>query len=469
MNCIVIGAGNAGRPAARILKYAGFNVTIRDKKLLEEFTEDEKKILLKMEEEGVKLSLGSDIPEELENFDQVYISPTIPRDSPIRQTVIENHIKIIKDEYIGKIIDEEMDIDVIGITGSVGKTTTTLILSDIFKSAGYKVWTCSSQQADLLSEVIVDGIVRGYHKENEIAVLELPHGTLRLLSPLNLKVGVLTNIFPEHLTEFNWSMDEYVARKLLIVNMCDVLVANEKSKDFVKSVRDEVVWYCSGEDDWNDCNVFGEASNGKIKIKYNLSEIKGEFESDFKMILYYVENAIAAAAAAISYGLSEKDITQALSDFNGVPGRMEYLGKHCHRELYFDAAHLPEVLEISLKFFSGRPLVVLIDNPDGITVRDKKKIGKILGKYAKVIIASGYNESIKNLDMYAAWEVLIGAEDSEAIKIAVENLENAGELSIKYSKPGDIILHVGPGALSAYRKVKSDMLSGIEGGCAKYG
>ena len=109
--------------------------------------------------------------------------------------------------------------------------------------------------------------------------------------------------------------------------------------------------------------------------------------------------------------------------------------------------------------------MVLIDNPDSSTPRDKYGLGKILGKHAKVIIATGYNETMKKLDMAAAKEVLAGAHDSKALKIAVEDMETAGELSIKYSKPGDTILHVGPGAISAYENVKFGMLSGIKKGC----
>jgi len=472
MRCIVIGAGNAGRPAAKILNYTGTDVVVTDQKSIDDFPDDMKTILFKMEESGIELRLGSDSLQNFSDFDLAYISPTVPENSPIKKQLIENNIKIVKDQDIGELIDNEINIDVIGITGSVGKTSTTLIISEMFKAAGFKVWTCSSQMADLLSEVIIDGIIQGHHKENDIAILELPHGTLRLLSKLKVKVGVITNIYPEHLTEFEWSMKKYVERKSLILDMCENLVVNTQCIEFMDKLTryNNITWYCTSDSKIkNLCNVYGELNDSKLNIKYESSDFKGEFETDFKLFLYYVENAVGAAATALKYGLGEGSVRLALSSFNGVPGRMEYLGNYCNREVYLDAAHLPEVLQTSLEFFNGKPLVIVIDNPDGITVRDKITIGKILGNHSKAIIASGYNESIKKLDMNAAEEVLKGAQDSDSVKVAVEDMKTAAELSVKYSNSGDIILHVGPGAISAYEQVKQSMINGIRDGCAKHG
>ena len=70
--------------------------------------------------------------------------------------------------------------------------------------------------------------------------------------------------------------------------------------------------------------------------------------------------------------------------------------------------------------------------------------------------------------MKSAQEVLEGAKDSKAVKITTENMITAGEYAIKNSKPGDIILHIGPGAITNYEDLKSKMMRGIEKGCKKY-
>jgi UDP-N-acetylmuramoylalanine--D-glutamate ligase len=72
------------------------------------------------------------------------------------------------------------------------------------------------------------------------------------------------------------------------------------------------------------------------------------------------------------------------------------------------------------------------------------------------------------LDIESANEVLRGAKDSNSLKIAVQDMVTAGELSIKHSKPGDIILHIGPGAITNYEELKAKLIKGIESGCKKY-
>lgn len=466
MKCVVIGAGNAGRPAARILNYAGHQVQITDEKLMEEFPESIQKTLHKMEEEGVDLHLGLDDPTNIEDVDAVYISPNIPKDSPIRHYLVDNELKLIINQDISKIMDNAINIDVIGVTGTLGKTSTTHIISEIFENAGYNVWTCSSLSGNLLSEVIVDGIINGDHLKSDIAVLELPHGTIRLLSELKLKVGLITNIYSDHLSEFEGSLEKYIKRKLMIIHSSEMLIASSQCRNHLNELN--VLYYCSQN---SGCDVSGYLEDGNIGIKYKLKGREGEFETKFNLRGYYFENSVAAATVALAYGLKEESIKKGLMNFKGIPGHLEYIGDYHSREVHFDAAFVPEGIISTLKQFSQdekSDLIILIDNPDSTNPRDKLEIGKVLGEYAQVIIASGYNETTGILDMKSAQEVLEGAGDSNALKIATEDMVTAGEYSIKHSKPGDIILHIGPGAITNYEDLKSKMMRGIKEGCKKY-
>ena len=467
MKCIIIGAGNAGRPAARILNHTGNHVIITDRKLLDEFPPRVQKTLEIMEKEGVELMLGKDPSVLIENVDCAYISPNIPEKSPIRRLLSDSQVEILENEYISKIINDLLDLDLIGITGTLGKTSTTHILSEIFINGGYNVWTCSSRMGNLLSEVIVDGIVKGLSKINDIAILELPHGTSRLMSKVDLNVGVITNIYPDHLDEFEYSMEKYVARKLFIADSSKILVSGIQCKDYLEDLRKDVIYYC--QDD-NKCDVKGELEEGILNITYDLpiKEISGHFKASFKLLGYYLENSIAAAAAALAYGLDEKSINQGLKSFKGIAGHMEYLGNFNGREVHFDAAFVPEGLVKTFESFKNQKLIVIIDNPDSTNPRDKFKVGEVVGKYADVIICSGYNETTKKSDIEAANEVIEGAKNSSVLKIPVEDMVTAGELSIKYSDSGCTILHVGPGAITNYDDVKNKMMSGIKEGCKKY-
>ncbi len=99
----------------------------------------------------------------------------------------DKRIEILGNEYISTIINDLLDLDIIGITGTLGKTSTTHILSEIFIRQAIKSGHVHPEWETCLSEVIVDGIVKGLHKKNNIAVLELPHGTSRLMSKVDLK------------------------------------------------------------------------------------------------------------------------------------------------------------------------------------------------------------------------------------------------------------------------------------------
>jgi UDP-N-acetylmuramoylalanine--D-glutamate ligase len=467
MKCIIIGAGNAGRPAARILNHTGNQVIITDRKVLEEFPLGVQKTLKTMQEEGVELMLGSDVSLGIGKADYAYISPTVPENSPIRKLLQDKQVKILDNDYVSKVINDLLELDIIGITGTLGKTSTTHILSKIFQSAGYKVWTCSSRMGNLLSEVIVDGIVNGLHKINNIAIIELPHGTSRLMSKVDLNVGVITNIYPDHLDEFEYSMEKYVARKLFIADSSKILVSGIQCIKYLENLRDDTIYYCQEN---NKCNVNGKLKEGILDITYDMPNIniKGHFETSFRLLGYYSENSIAASAAALAYRLDENSIIDGLKSFKGIAGHMEYIGNFKGREVHFDAAFVPEGLVKTLESFQNQELIIIIDNPDSTNPRDKFKVGEIVGKYAKVLICSGYNETTKKFNIEAANEVIQGARKSSAIKIPVEDMFTAGELSIKHSHSGCTILHVGPGAITNYEDVKIKMMSGIREGCKKY-
>jgi len=489
MNCIVIGAGNAGRPVARILNHVGNKVRITDSKNLENFPEKVQKTLLKLEGEGVELQLGKATPD-ISGVDSVYFSPVLLKKAhtmgEITSKIENKELKLISNEDVSDIINEQIGIDTIGITGTVGKTSTTHAISEIFKNAGYKVWMCSSRMGNLLSETIIDGIVQGLPKENDIAVIEIPHGTLGIMFKVHLKVAVLTNIYIDHLDEFEDSMENYAARKRLIATSCDVLVAGAPSAKYIKDLDDAVI-YCFNESEDTPkkldipeyenakCRVFGYFKNGTLGLKYNLKGVpnvsgveSGELKTVFKPIGYYHENSIGAATAALCYGLDEKSIEYGLSKFNGVPGRLEYVGDYNGRDVYLDPSHVIEGFMKTLSLFPDRNLLVLVENFDTANSRDKQKLGEVVGMYADVMVCSGYNETMDVLDRSAIDEIFKGVKDPNVLKIGCDDLKTAGELSIKYSKPGDVVIHVGPGAITSYDSTKFKMMSGIEEGCKKY-
>lgn len=469
MKCLVIGAGSAGRPVARILNYIGNSILLIDRKKLNEFPKKVQETIKLMENEGVKLAPDfNDIKTlESEEIEYAYISPTVTLDAPFKKFLVEKNIKILSNEYISDIINELLEIDTVGITGTLGKTSTTHIISEIFRAAGYKVWTCSSRMGNLFSEVMVDGIVKGLHKNNDVAVLELPHGTSRLMSKVELKIGIVTNIFHDYLDEFYYSSGKHVESKPFITQSSEILISNIQCKEHVDSLRNDTIYYCHNNE---QCNIHGDLENGLLTIYYKVpeSKVEGNFSTPFKLRGYYFNNSVGAAAAALAYGIDENPIKKGLSNFTGIKGHLEYMGTYNDREVHIDSAFVPEGLISTLESFKSQNLIILIDNPDGNNPHDNVKMGEVIGEYAKVIICSGYNETTKKFDIKAANDIIKGTQKSSAMKLVTEDMFIAGELAIKHSDPGDIIVHVGPGAITNYEDLKFKMMSGINEGCKKY-
>ena len=103
-------------------------------------------------------------------------------------------------------------------------------------------------------------------------------------------------------------------------------------------------------------------------------------------------------------------------------------------------------------------------------MRDKAEVGRILDEYdnIKAVLASGFDESIQKTEIHIAYEILDAITNEKMIKVATDTLEEAAELSFKYSEPGDIILHMGP--LISFDRVNilNKIMKGLKDGSRKY-
>ncbi len=461
MNYLVVGAGNASRPVARLLNYLGHKVIITDLKEISEFKPIYQTWLHKMESEGIILDLNNPEPT-LEGIEAVYMPPTLSDDVPIAKLIAESDVKVLTNEDFSQTVNDLVPVDIIGITGSMGKTTTTMLITSVFKAAGYDVWSCSSLANNLVSETIIDGIITGKAKNCDIAVFELPHGTLGLLKKLDIKVGVLSYLTEEHLNEFGGSYENYILRKLIIQDISEKFIANAECMYETDLLRDDTIFYTMGD----DADFKGTMGDKSLTVTYD----GGQFTTPFNMMSYFFENAVGATAVGLNCGISEDDIIKALSTFKGISAHMEDYGDYNGRQVIIDAAFLPDGIRATLDYFEGESLVVFLDHFDTSWVRDKEEVGRILDEYdnIKAVLASGFDESIQKTEIHIAYEILDAITNEKMIKVATDTLEEAAELSFKYSEPGDVILHIGP--LISFDRVNilNKIMKGLKDGSRKY-
>ena len=460
MKYLVVGAGNASRPVARLLNHLGHDVIVTDLKEITEFKTDVQRILLQMENEGIKLDLGNKNPN-LDGIEAVYAPPTLPDSAPIAKLIKESDAYVLTNEDFSRIVNDLIPVDIIGITGTMGKTTTTFITTSLFKQAGYKVWSCSSLVNNLVSEAIIDGIVKGKADDCDIAIFELPHGTIGLLNSLDIKIGLLTNIAEDHLSEFGGSLERYQQRKLVLEKMSETFIANYSCFDIINTQRDDALYYALDE----NVDFKGTVGDESLTIEYG----GDKFTTPFHMMSYFFENSVAASAVALTYGVKKEDIIDALSVFKGLPAHMEDVGDYNGRKVILDSAFLYDGMKITLDYFKDESVVLFLDHFDTLSVRDKAEVGELVSNYdIKTVIASGFNEVTQEIEMEAANELLDAITNPKIQKVAVENIEIAAAETFKYSKPGDIILHMGP--LIAYDRLTTveKIMKGLDEGSKKY-
>ena len=460
MNYLVVGAGNASRPVARLLNHLGHDVVITDLKDISEFKIEFQRSLIEMEKEGVTLDMANKNPS-VDGFEAVYIPPTLPDSAPIAKKIKESDLKVLTNEEFSQMVNDLIPVDIIGITGTMGKTTTTFITTSLFKQAGYNVWSCSSLVNNLVSEAIIDGIVKGKAEECDIAIFELPHGTIGLLDRLDIKIGLLTNIAEDHLSEFGGSLELYQQRKLILERMSETFIANHSCYNIINPQRNDALYYALDE----EVDFKGIVGDESLTIEYG----DDSFTTPFHMMSYFFENSVAASAVALTYGVKKEDIIDALTEFKGLPAHMEDVGDYNGRKVILDSAFLYDGMKITLDYFKDESVVLFLDHFDTLSVRDKAEVGELVSNYdIKTVIASGFNEVTQEVEMQAAQEILDAITNPNIEKVAVENIEIAAAETFRHSKPGDIILHMGP--LIAYDRLTTvdKIMKGLEEGSRKY-
>ena len=510
-NVLVIGVGNAGRPAAHLLNYLGNEVIISDIKDFDQLPKKAQKKIETLKSQGIAVELGAHMNEHAMWADVVFISPNVPKCSEVRKFIYkceENYeIKEIGTKDIGRMINSLIKIPMIGIAGTDGKTTTTNMTNYTLDDK-YKTLLFSSLQNSLVIEGLVDFIVENGTGSTDFAVFELPHGTIRMVDGLEICIGIITNLTPDHMDEFN-TYEEYVERNVAIKDLLHengVLIANGDDpiiSRLAPKLREKVVYY--GFNEPREIVNEGKTYFHKRNIKYDILaedvELKGLYGSDFtiktreiptvvckncgKMCCSCnnferkykepismrinlkvpgscnIENAMATFAADMVLDFDPEHIKYKIENFPGVNGRFEKIDTINHVNIFMDAAHNPEAMERLLEGLNlEKRLIISVDNPDTLTLRDKFKIGSILGKYADVVIASAKNETTEKIDKNAAKKVIEGASNLESYQTI--NISDSILKALQIAKKGDTIIHIGPGVVNAYDNVKSEIYEGIE-------
>jgi UDP-N-acetylmuramoylalanine--D-glutamate ligase len=212
---VILGGGESGYGAAILAQKQGYDVFLSDKGLLK----DKYKTLLM--EKNIPFEEGQHTESLILNADEIVKSPGIPEKAPLIQELIAQGTPILSEiEFAGRYTNAKK----ICITGSNGKTTTTLLTYHILKSAGLNVGLAGNVGKSFALQVAENNF--------DLYVLEISSFQLDNMYDFRADIAILTNITPDHLDRYNYDFQQYVNSKFRIIQ-------NQTSEDaFIYSLDD---------------------------------------------------------------------------------------------------------------------------------------------------------------------------------------------------------------------------------------
>ena len=196
----VLGGGESGVGAAVLGKTKGMQVFLSD---MGDISDHYREIL---DSEGIEYETGHHTEERILEADVVVKSPGIPPCSPIVRKIMEKGIPVISEiEFAARYTDAKM----VCITGSNGKTTTTLLTYHILKEAGLNVGLAGNVGRSLAYQVA--------RADHDYYVIELSSFQLENMYDFKADIAVIMNITPDHLDRYDNKMENYAAAKFRIL------------------------------------------------------------------------------------------------------------------------------------------------------------------------------------------------------------------------------------------------------------
>ncbi|MFZ5596339.1 MAG: UDP-N-acetylmuramoyl-L-alanine--D-glutamate ligase [Bacillota bacterium] len=312
---LVVGAGKSGLAVASFLVGKGAEVTLNDKRGAGEFGSR----LDDLTAAGVRLCLGGYCRVEGQGFDLVVMSPGVPLDTPPAvEAVIE-----------GVPVTGELELaynfaasPIIAITGTNGKTTTTTLVGQIFRDAGYRVLVGGNIGLPLVEQVEVYG-------PDDIIVAEVSSFQLETVRRFRPRVGLILNLTPDHLDRHG-DMGGYAAAKSRISmnqQASDFLVLNfddPLTREMRGAGKGKVIYFSRRHT--LEEGVF--VHNNTITARLGGVSVPVLGAKDLGIPgAHNLENALAAVAAGYVMGIPVEAMARTLSSFAGVEHRLEFVAE----------------------------------------------------------------------------------------------------------------------------------------------
>lgn len=416
---LVFGSGISGVGAVHLLELHGADVILYDgnDKLKEEDVRE------KLDKDSKAEIVLGDFPEELlDSLHLVVLSPGVPTDLPIVEKMRKKNIEIVGEIELAYAFGKG---DVLAITGTNGKTTTTTLLGEIMKNYKEKVFVVGNIGNPYT-------VIADQTDEDTVIVAEMSSFQLETIATFRPKVSAILNFTPDHLNRHH-TMEAYVtAKKNIAINQkeddfCVLNYEDPLTREFGQQVKTKVFYFSSKETLEEGIYL----KDHKIIYKEAGREPLELCSVDELQILgtHNYENVMAASAMALLYGVPAQIVQDTIKAFKGVEHRIEYVAEKQGVVYYNDSKGTNPDAAIRGIQAMNRPTVL------------------IGGGYDK---NSEYTEWIQSFDGKVKKLILIGATrgkiaaDAEKCGftdyVFADSFEEAMEKAVGFAEAGDAVL-----------------------------
>lgn len=414
---LVVGLGKSGVASAIFLRSLGAQVTVSDVRSVEALAKELPALL----DAGVMVEAGGHGLLTFRRQDWIVVSPGVPLDTP----------ELVQSRSFGTPVIGELELaarylrgNILAITGSNGKTTTTVLCGEIFRASGLSTQVGGNIGLPVISQVAAS-------QDDGWSVLEVSSFQLETTVDFRPTIAVMLNITPDHLDRHG-SMENYIAAK-------ERIFANQTAEDFLilnaedaqtqhAAIRahSKVFWFSNrrpvrqGAFVYQDAIVWRANENSALEPVLPLSEIalKGT---------HNVENVLAAVCAAKLAGISAEVIRKAVGAFRAVEHRLEFVTRIAGVEFFNDskATNVDATMKAIASFPAGIHLILGGKDKDS----DYTLLRPLLQERVRAVYTIG-----------AAAEKIEYQIEKVVPVVRCQTLERAVEQAATHAQPGETVL-----------------------------
>mgnify|MGYP001260942153 FL=1 len=415
-NIVVLGGGESGVGAAVLAKKKGFNVFLTDKgKIKDKYKRVLKHFEIDFEEQKHSLQI-------VNAADEIIISPGIPREIKMVKNLLEKGVSVISEIEFAKRFTKAK---IIAITGSNGKTTTTLLTHHILKKAGLNVGLGGNVGFSFAMQVAQNNY--------DYYVLELSSFQLDSMFSFKADIAILLNITPDHLDRYEYKFENYAKSKFRIVRnqtKNDAFIYNADDKTVGNMMKSQNIKSKLIPISLMDMNYEEGAflKGNSININSNKYQLKMTLEQLALQGRHNTYNSMAAGVAAKLLDIRNETVKQSMSDFQNIAHRLEYVSS-VHGITFINDSKATNVNSTwyALEHYDRKIIWIAGGVDKG---NDYELLKPLVKQKVKAIVCLGLDNSKIHREFGDSVDLIIDTESAE------EAVANAYQLA----KKGEIVL-----------------------------